>query len=418
MSAFEEGHNEVLYNPFDENDAAEINSLSVYIQLFELFTHNKNLAKDVHMGHFDVPFEDYAKIEGLLMPNYILRGEHSDFKETATTAGAFRYKTSKELFYSEIGTANSIFNDFRIAKDAYYREVGHRLSEVERENFTAFSQHHGLVTNLLDVTYAPLTALFMACDKQDNEPAYVYIFEDYIDVTEVLEKFPEQNIVDLLCSQEKYAVTKLFDAILKQSNQYQFRQSSLLNCMKDLIDNIYESTITHGVSYSDLNFKKSDDAINATAKCLKCINEPLSFKNIDILRQLIKLITETGHIELDIKYYSVPEELAYIYLVLLVFYLRRANKKGIGKYMPYMVYRPKLTFERARLQQGFFIIQPFKSLYKNNNGIMLMQDIKHTKSIQVNNPSLILQQLNAIGINKGMMYGDFDNIAKYIRSKY
>jgi len=88
---------EALYDPFDASGSTTIKSLSEYIQIFELFTHNKNLAKDVHIGHFDVSPEDYPRIEGLLKPNYILRGEHSDFGDTATTSGAFRSSTPSTI---------------------------------------------------------------------------------------------------------------------------------------------------------------------------------------------------------------------------------------------------------------------------------------------------------------------------------
>ena len=353
---------EALYDPFDASGSTTIKSLSEYIQIFELFTHNKNLAKDVHIGHFDVSPEDYPRIEGLLKPNYILRGEHSDFGDTATTSGAFRSSSQINSIHD-----NSIYSDFRIARDVYYREVGHRLSAVERDNFTAFSQHHGLITNLLDVTYAPLTALFMACDKKDNDPAYVYIFEDYVDVSEIMEKYPEQNIVDLLCSQDEYVVNHFFDALLKQSRHYQFRQSTLLICLKNLIDNIYENTITTGVIYPDKEFKQRVEAVNSNAKYFKEQVDVITFQNIEKLRELV----EATQLKLDIKYYGTPEELAYVYVSLLVFYLRIASEVGVGHFMPHMIYRPKLTFERARLQQGFFIIQPFKSSCKNNYGSLL-----------------------------------------------
>ena len=401
--------NKALYDPFDADGSTTIKSLSEYIQIFELFTHNKNLAKDVHMGHFDVAPEDYPRIEGLLKPDYILRGEHSDFGDTATTSGAFRSSNHVNSVHN-----NSIYSDFRIARDVYYREVGHRLSTVERDNFTAFSQHHGLITNLLDVTYAPLTALFMACDKEDNNPAYVYIFEDYVDVSEIIEKHPEQNIVDLLCSQDEYAINHFFDALLKQSRQYQFRQSTLLICLKNLIDNIYMDTITAGVTYTNKEFKQLVEATNSSAKFFKDKGDAITFQDIEKLRELL----EATQFKLDIKYHGMPEELAYIYVCLLVFYLRRASGIGVGHFMPYMIYRPKLTFERARLQQGFFIIQPFKSSYKSNNGITLMQNIKHSKSIRINDPLLIMQQLEFMGINRGTMYGDFDNIARHVRKNY
>jgi len=47
-----------------------------------------------------------------------------------------------------------------------------------------------------------------------------------------------------------------------------------------------------------------------------------------------------------------------------------------------------------------------------------MQNIKHSKSIRINDPLLIMQQLEFVGINRGTMYGDFDNIAKHVRKNY
>ena len=147
------GETLTLYKIFDIDGKAEVSSLSEYIWLIEQLNHNKNMAKviyqEMHQGAIDIPY-DYAEIEQLLNSEYIFRGETRDFEETITTASAFR----EEIKYS-------LYPDFRIARDEYYRAVGHKLNEIERNNFTAFAQHHGLVTNLLDVTYASLTALFM-----------------------------------------------------------------------------------------------------------------------------------------------------------------------------------------------------------------------------------------------------------------
>ena len=396
-----------LYNVFDEDGNTEINSLSQYIQLIEMFSHNKGQAKDVYSGEVNIT-DDYSKIEHLINPTYIFRGETHDFDKTATTSGAFRGKNK-----------HSIYPDFRIAKGDYYRTIGHRLTEIERENFTAFSQHHGLITNLLDVTDAPLTALFMACDKQDDTPGYVYIFEDYLDVTEILEEYPEKNIIELLVSNDKSTVKKFFNAIFLQNRQYQFRNGGMLNCMKVLIQNICNMTESMNDIHNELAV--IFDEVHQKAKIIANSRQPLTFRSIGKLFELSQSINNHEHgFELSIKYPDdyYNKQLIYIYLTLLIFYLKYSWKQDNGEYMPYMIYRPRLAFERARLQQGFFIIQPFKSFDENDNRIRLIQKVVHSKAIKVNNPKLILKQLDSIGINKGTMYGDYDNIARYIRDKH
>ena len=71
--------------------------------------------------------------------------------------------------------------NFMQSINEYYSLIGHRISETERQNFLAFSQHHGLPTSLLDVTSNPLYALFFACHEA-KENGYVYIFSKLVHV--------------------------------------------------------------------------------------------------------------------------------------------------------------------------------------------------------------------------------------------
>ena len=48
--------------------------------------------------------------------------------------------------------------------DEFYKETAYKLNE-DKTDFIAFAQHHGIPTNLLDISASPLTALYFACER-------------------------------------------------------------------------------------------------------------------------------------------------------------------------------------------------------------------------------------------------------------
>jgi hypothetical protein len=120
------------------------------------------------------------------------RGESKKFDTPLTAFGLRHYRQSNRLKYN-----------------SFYREVHSRLTVNEREHFIAFCQHHGIPTNLLDVTSHPLIALYFACCDHNNDDGYVYLFSTIdFDVTTFIDGLrledEYENRINYLCRDKKH----------------------------------------------------------------------------------------------------------------------------------------------------------------------------------------------------------------------
>ena len=88
--------------------------------------------------------------------------------------------------------------------------------------------------------------------------------------------------------------------------------------------------------------------------------------------------------------------------------------------MPNFLYTPYLSFERGRNQQGLFVYQAYLSFDEDiyDAHILSQQRVWPEYVIVIENKENILQELDFLGINEKFIYGDYDNIARYIKRKY
>ena len=98
-------------------------------------------------------------------------------------------------------------------------------------------------------------------------------------------------------------------------------------------------------------------------------------------------INKPNHV-MDISHYYYNFLVSFLTFVSYWTHLDLADAES-KEIMPHMIYKPKISFERARAQQGFFVIHPYITLHS-----------KHVYPIQ------------------DIMFGDFDSIAKHINRKH
>lgn len=385
-------------------DIPVVNSLSEYIKLLE----------------------DYSG------SNFLYRGEKPDEKGNEypkRLTGAFRKPNESGFCSSFMDTVNK-----------YYSETSHRISDSERQEFIAFSQHHGLMTNLLDVTPNPLVALFFACyGAKEGESSHVYLFDTmkYIDVSDIVyDSPPTENFIELISSGDYYVLKKLQTAI----KGYFRSHRQIIRFEGDAFNSVGLAHIKHIMfnlyTYTREIFRKNGTGDRKDEMPTKTVQELMDeysgqvlagqlfgetivgeeyFK--ELLQELLKEpeflgfnIITPKHKDISL-YYSL-----FLYCCLTISY-PRVDLEVFTYFLPPMVYKPKVKFERLRNQQGCFIYQPY-SYYYNQDITTPFQEIVADYTLKVNNATKIFDELDLINVNISTMFNDYDSIARYVQQEH
>ena len=334
---------------------------------------------------------DYIKQIDNLGRTVFFRGESKEYDNQ--TASAFR------PYYGSFRSQKP-FPFVRMVEE-FYREVAYKL-EDGKEDFIAFAQHHGIPTNLLDITLSPLTALYFACEKDFDEDGYVYLLnDDYIDVTELVHKFPNKNLIDVVFAntvKELSIIVPLFEDY-KKNHPVRFKWflknliSEYINCFSNTFDE----------KEKELHKKLKDE------------------------NSYIEAIWWLADYDVDLKQSLLPEcDIdVWLYVWLQHRYIKKAKEQTeiIFNFLffPTMLYRPIIKFERGRTQQGLFAYQGYVMYVEPtyNYNVLATQTIFFGKTIfRIKNKKEILKSLDKLGINKKTLFCDYDSIASYIKDKY
>lgn len=331
--------------------------------------------------------------------NYLFRGEPTNYHETVSSAlrGDFRYS-------------------FIEMRNEFKKEVWHKLSSDERTYFTAFSQHHGIPTNLIDITTSPLVALYFACGNYknpidtnyDEERGYVNLFEDnFVDITNILTKFEDENLLEIYAYNRENILFDMYIIFLEFEKKKPYDFYKYLKKLNDDYHYYFSTGIEKMYLPKDLvPYNNGEYKREIWEYAFDVMNENKEVK--DLFSQL------------ENTFRKVSDEV-FLYTVYLQKFLKNildfTEPIWWFNIMPNFKYAPILTFERGRNQQGLFIYQTYLSYIEQvyNAEILAQQRVWPDKIIVIENKNLIHKELDFIGINEKFIYGDFDNVASYIK---
>ena len=91
--------------------------------------------------------EYIAAIEENNLFNYISRGESKKYDKPLSSS-----------------IQRTLLKNYTEMMEAYHLDVETSINKIQDKNFLAFSQHHGIPTNLLDFSFSPLVSLYFSMD--------------------------------------------------------------------------------------------------------------------------------------------------------------------------------------------------------------------------------------------------------------
>lgn len=334
------------------------------------------------------------------------RGEPCNY--LSTNASAFRNGVMEGLD----NLSNTSF-DSTNAVLSFKNEVWHRITLDERANFLAFCQHHGIPTNLIDISTSPLVALYFACQpstyehhKVDNNIGVVDIYSNSaIDITDIIEDIGIENFLYKVLSDEDIQL-RFYNKLLKYEEQYPYEFYKIFKSLNtDIYHNILNPKKEISSNYFSKDFYDYNDGEYKN-------NYDFAYLLSDIKDNLLMLpiFNKTKNLDTIVKCY-----LTILNKLLFEIYYNNIMPHNLNC-LPNLIYRPLMTFDRGLNQHSLFLFQSYlyckDDMYDYDN--FAHQRMWIDRSIIINNKEQILKDLDFYGINRKYIFNDYDNIAKYI----
>ncbi|MDR0879373.1 MAG: FRG domain-containing protein [Clostridioides sp.] len=406
--------------------------------------------------------EYLSVLEDIDIAQFVYRGQNEPY--FSIRASAFRpYKG---------GWNSDKIYDMRRLHSSFYDRIISQLSLDEKKYFLAYCQHHGIPTNLVDISYSPLVALFFACDGKKeysfslseisgektleevekdvslqemlvknliekakkscySDFAQIYMIkkERLIDITSLVVKLEGKNMFEELMSDDD-VLSDLLDLVSSHFNLIGY--NIVLIWLKNILSTYIEICDVYSEFLDPGDFQK--EVKNILEEIDKFCGEDFEIEEENLKEVVESNLSQTFNSKkfyikdrsLQIKETSLciedSEEFnitAQIYLAVLteILSLLKNMPENLSINLDIcFTYKPPELFTRMSSQQSFFIYQPY--LYTNDTMFdyceLNVQKINPDVLIEIDNYIDILRELDVLGINNGTIYGDVDNIAKSV----
>lgn len=326
----------------------------------------------------------------------LYRGETRNFYKENNNIPTFNASAFRQGSIEGYETGSKL--PFQKNIDDFRYEVWNEIGNDTRKHFLAYSQHHGIKTNLLDFSQNPLVGLFFAVNNRKEDAGYVYILNSpVLDITSLFQKSDEANVLDIITSNDSEVVEQL----IKYFWGFGIESIAFIEEYFYLLCQDFYRLI------------KDDETLTITKE-----------KDEELLADMLYEIAAGDPCRCIMDYFdnydNNGQKGLYYFIVLRGFVKLKKNRispisKEPSGILP-MVYKPIMDFKRGINQNGLFLYQNY--ILSEGNSLLAKQKIKPTITIKVTNKLDILKSLDKLKINNKFIYGDHSSIAHYIENKY